>query len=168
MRLQRWEQQQQNPASSLSLPGATDRTGKSPCGHGAKFSPKKAEAVAALLGQPTVERAAREVGVNPKTLQGWMRTAEFETEYRKACWEKFSAVVANFQHVRAFAATMLRKMNRDTMVPAMTRVGAANSLLRMAAEAMADLDNLRLRVQQLTQPQPSLTGSSTPDVRNAA
>jgi len=50
-------------------------------GHGAKFPRKMDEAIAALLTRPSIEEAARTVGIEPKTLRRWMREQEFKAKY---------------------------------------------------------------------------------------
>jgi transposase-like protein len=156
MRLQRWEQQQPNPPSSAAPPLPVERTGRSPRGHGAKFDRTKEKAIAALLSQPTVDRAAQAADINTKTLQRWMRIPQFDQEYRKAYWDMFSQLTAQFQNVRPFALSRLRNRMTDLSAPATTRVSAAAAVLQFTAETLADAENLLLRVQRLVQqpPQP--------------
>ena len=56
-----------------------------------------------------------------------MGLPEFDQEYRKACWDKFSELIAKFQFVCPFAVTILQKVMRDSKV-ATTRARAANAL----------------------------------------
>lgn len=53
-------------------------------GHGEKFGRKKEEAIAALLTQPTIEAAARAIGIGTRTMMRWLQRPEFQTAYRKA------------------------------------------------------------------------------------
>jgi transposase-like protein len=53
-------------------------------GHGAKFSRKKEEAVAALLTARNIEEAARVVGVATSTLLRWQKIPDFQDAYREA------------------------------------------------------------------------------------
>ena len=53
-------------------------------GHGAKFTRKKEEAIAALLTQRNVEEAARAAGIGTQTLLRWMKEPEFDAAYREA------------------------------------------------------------------------------------
>jgi len=53
-------------------------------GHGAKFTRKKEEAIAALLVQRNVEEAARAAGIGTQTLLRWLKLPEFVREHRKA------------------------------------------------------------------------------------
>jgi hypothetical protein len=51
-------------------------------GHGEKRSRKWEAAIAALLEQPTIEKAAEKAGVAYSTLKGWVKLAEFQAAYR--------------------------------------------------------------------------------------
>ena len=53
-------------------------------GHGAKFSRKMEEAVAALLTHRNYEEAARAVGIGTATLLRWQKEPEFQQAYRAA------------------------------------------------------------------------------------
>ena len=165
LRLRHWEQQQASPPSSLSPPNATPA--RAPRGHGAKFGPKKEAAVAALLKHQTVERAAQAIQVNPKTLQAWTRIPEFEQAFRQACWDKFSQLVATFQHAAHFAVATLQNVLRNGTQPG-ARVSAANVVFKMTRQTLADVEDIPLRVQRLTQQPPPPRGSDPPDLRAAA
>ena len=47
-------------------------------GHGAKYEPKREEAIAALLTQRNIDEAARSIGVTQNTLLSWMKIPEFD------------------------------------------------------------------------------------------
>jgi transposase-like protein len=66
-------------------------------GHGAKFSQKMEQAVAALLLSRTVEDAARQVGIGTNTLRRWMRLPEFEATHREAREALLSQAIARLQ-----------------------------------------------------------------------
>jgi transposase-like protein len=71
-------------------------------GHGAKFTRKKEEAVAALLSHKSVEEAARAVDVNPNTLLRWLGVPEFRDAYRKARREAVHrSVAAGYRRCRS-------------------------------------------------------------------
>jgi hypothetical protein len=53
-------------------------------GHGAKFTRKMEEAVAALLSQKNHEEAACVVGIGIATLLRWQKLPEFQAAYREA------------------------------------------------------------------------------------
>src|ERR687886_540740 len=53
-------------------------------GHGSKWDRKREQAILALLQEPTVEAAAKAVGVADVTLWRWMQQPDFQAEYRIA------------------------------------------------------------------------------------
>ena len=50
-------------------------------GHGEKLTRKQEQAVAALLEQPTVLRAATVAGVSERTLRLWLKDPGFKAAY---------------------------------------------------------------------------------------
>jgi transposase-like protein len=87
-------------------------------GHGAKFSRKMEDAVAALLTQRNLEEAARATGVAPNTLLKWLKLPAFQIAYREARRAVFGQAVARLQQGTSAAATTLLKMMIDPAVPA--------------------------------------------------
>ena len=53
-------------------------------GHGAKFTRKMDDAVAALLTQRNLDEAARVAGVGITTLLRWQKLPDFQKAYREA------------------------------------------------------------------------------------
>ena len=117
-------------------------------GHGAKFSRKMEEAVAALLTQRNVEEAARAVGVGSATLLRWQKLPEFQAAYRAARRNAFSQSIARLQQMSSAAVTTLGKVMVDQNAPASTRVRAADSVLDHAAKAI-ELEDIEARVSEL-------------------
>jgi hypothetical protein len=87
-------------------------------GHGAKFSRKMDDAVAAMLTQRNVEEAARSVGISPATLMRWQKAPEFQTAYREARRDAYRQAIARLQQGTAAAATTLLKTMIDASTPA--------------------------------------------------
>jgi hypothetical protein len=83
-------------------------------GHGAKFGRKKEEAIAALLLQPTVEKAALAINVGTKTLGRWMKLPEFAAAYRKARHDAYSLTIARLQRASSASVTTLVVCPGDT------------------------------------------------------
>ena len=52
-------------------------------GHGAKFSHRKEQVIAALLLHKNLDAAARAVGISVNTLRRWMKDPEFDSAYRE-------------------------------------------------------------------------------------
>jgi len=117
-------------------------------GHGAKFSRKMEEAVAALLTQRNLEEAARATGVAPNTLLKWLKLPTFQTAYREARRAVFGQAVARLQQGTSAAATTLLKMMIDPATPASVRVRAAEAIFHHAARAI-EIEDIEVRVAEL-------------------
>jgi transposase-like protein len=117
-------------------------------GHGAKFGRKKEAAVLALLTQPTLEAAARAVGVVPNTLLRWQQDPEFDKAYRKARRMAFGQGTARLQQSsHAVVSTMLRVMV-DQHTAASTKLRAADLVLTHGAKAI-EIEDIEARVAAL-------------------
>jgi len=69
-------------------------------GHGAKFSRKMEQAVAALLTQRKAEEAACLVGIGIATLQRWLQEPEFQAAYLEARRQAMSRALGAQMHPR--------------------------------------------------------------------
>src|SRR5262249_37424755 len=76
----------------------------------AKLGRKQEEAIAALLTQPKIDDAARNVGISARTLIRWMKLPEFQAAYREARRLTFRQSVARLQQASSAAATTLFKV----------------------------------------------------------
>lgn len=76
-------------------------------GHGAKFSRKMEDAVAAMLTRQNAEEAARSVGIGSATLIRWPKMPEFHVAYREARRGAFGQSIARLQQGTSAAATTL-------------------------------------------------------------
>ena len=117
-------------------------------GHGAKFSRKMEEAVAALLTQRNQEEAARAVGIGTATLLRWQKEPEFQAAYRAARRTAHAQSVARLQQATSAAVTTLLKVMVDPSTPASTKVRAADSVLDHSAKAI-ELEDIDARVADL-------------------
>jgi transposase-like protein len=136
------EQQPDAAASAYSGPKACDSKGTAKCS--GLRSRKQEAAIAALLTQPSVEKAARAVGINPKTLQHWMRTPEFDKAYRQARWANFSEQVARFQNAYSIALAVLTNLMNNPEARPASKVAAAEFVLEHTVQ---DLEQNDLRVR---------------------
>jgi transposase-like protein len=98
-------------------------------GHGAKFSQKMEQAIAALLSHRSVEEAARAVGISPNTLLRWMKEPEFEAALREAQRTAFSEAIGRLRDFAGAAVTTVLKIMVDSNAPAGTRLRAAEIVL---------------------------------------
>jgi hypothetical protein len=92
-------------------------------GHGAKFSRKMEQAIAALLSQRNHEEAARVAGIGVATLLRWQKLPEFQTAYREARRTAFGQSIARLQQGTSAAATTLLKTMIDSNTPASSKYG---------------------------------------------
>ncbi len=116
-------------------------------GHGAKFSRKMEDAVAALLTQRNHE-AARAVGVGTATLLRWQKLPEFEKAYREARRAAYSQSIARLQQGTSAAATTMLKTMIDPDTPASVRVRAAECVMNHATKAI-EIEDIEARVAAL-------------------
>ena len=117
-------------------------------GHGAKFSRKMEEAVAAVLTQKNLEEAARSVGIGTATLLRWQKMPEFKAALRQARRDAYSQSIGRLQQATSAAVSTLLKTMVDPGTPASTKVRAADSVLSHAAKAI-ELEDIEARVSEL-------------------
>lgn len=119
-------------------------------GHGAKFSQKMEQAVAALLSCRNVGDAAREAGVGTNTLRRWMKVPEFEEAYQEARAVLLSQAIARLQTASGAAANTILKVMLSPDTPAGARLRAAEIVLEHAAKT-ASIEGLEVRIARLEQ-----------------
>jgi hypothetical protein len=119
-------------------------------GHGAKFTRKMEEAVAALLTERNVQEAARVAGVGTQTLLRWMKVPEFDKAYRDARRAAFGQSIARLQQASTAAVSTLLKIMVDVNAPPSTRVRAADSVLNHSKHAI-EIEDIEARVAELEQ-----------------
>jgi hypothetical protein len=117
-------------------------------GHGAKFSRKMEEPVAALLTQRNHEEAARTVGIGTATLLRWQKQPEFQQAYRAARRAAHAQSIARLQQSTSAAVSTLLKVMVDANTPAATKVRAADSVLNHSAKAI-EIEDVDVRVSEL-------------------
>src|SRR5882724_13585236 len=117
-------------------------------GHGAKFSRKMEETVAALLTQRNQEEAARAVGIGIATLLRWQKIPEFQKAYREARRAAHGQSIARLQQATSAAVSTLLKVMVDASTPASTKVRAADTVLNHSAKAI-EMEDIEVRVAEL-------------------
>jgi hypothetical protein len=115
-----------------------------------KFGRKQEEAIVALLTQPSIETAARSVGVAVRTLLRWLAIPEFQAAYRKARRDVHSQATARLQQATTAAATTMLKLMVDANVPASVRLRAAESVYDRAVKGI-EIEDVEVRVEALEQ-----------------
>jgi len=101
---------------------------------GARFGRKWEAAIAALLTQPTIQKAARAAGIGLRTLYRYLQDPEFQAAYRKARQEAFLQARALLQRGSAAAVATLYKAMAEG-IPMAVRVRAADCFLNHAMKA---------------------------------
>jgi hypothetical protein len=117
-------------------------------GHGAKFSRKMEEAIAALLTQQNLEEAAHTAGIGTATLLRWQKLPEFQAAYRVARRSAHAQSIARLQQATSAAVSTLLKVMVDPGTPPSTKVRAADSVLDHSAKAI-ELEDIDVRVAEL-------------------
>lgn len=112
------------------------------------YDGKRQAAIVALLSEPTLEGAARRVGVDPATLHRWLRDDDFSAEYRRARREALSLAVAQLQGGSSKAGKALLEIIEDRRAPATARVRAIEALFEISLRAI-ELDDLAARIERL-------------------
>jgi hypothetical protein len=117
-------------------------------GHGAKFTHKMEQAIAALLTYKNVEAAARAVGISPNTLQRWSKESEFEAAYQEARRAAFSHSIGRLQDAAGAAVSTVLKIMLDPKASPGTRLRAAEVVLVQGSKA-AEIADILARVAEL-------------------
>jgi hypothetical protein len=117
-------------------------------GQGSKRTTREELAIAALLGEPTIEAAAKRASVSESTLLRWMAEPSFKARYRAARLQVVEQAIGSLQQAAGEAVAALRR-NLACGTPAV-EVGAAKAILDQAIKGV-ELVDLAERVEQLEQ-----------------
>jgi hypothetical protein len=118
-------------------------------GHGEKRSRKQEQLIAALLSHPTIEAAAKSVGIADKTAWRWMKLPEFQATYREARREAMRQTTARLQEAATEAVDALRQVQRAGESES-ARLSPARTVLEQAFKAV-DLEDVQARLETLEQ-----------------
>ena len=99
---------------------------------------QQARAISALLGEPTIARAAEKAGVAESTLRRWIAGPEFAAEYRAARRAVVEGAIGRVQQAATLAVDALAR-NLTCGIPAV-EVGAAKAVLDQAMKGVELLD----------------------------
>jgi hypothetical protein len=113
-----------------------------------KIRRKQEEAIVALLSQPTVEQAARVVGIGTRTLIRWLQLPEFKAAYHKARRDAFGQATSRLQQASGAAVSTILKIMLDKDPPVSSRLRAAESVVVHAAKAI-EIEEIEARVSEL-------------------
>ncbi len=117
-------------------------------GHGEKITRKQEAAIAALLSEPTIEKAAKACGIGEATLRRWLQDTGFQERYRTAKKQTLEAVMGRLQQIAGEAVETLREVAVNEEAPASSRVTAAKAIVETALKA-AEIEELEERLTKL-------------------
>lgn len=117
-------------------------------GHGAKFTRKQEQAIAALLTSRSVEEAATSIGLASNTLLRWLEVPEFRAQYLAARREAVHQAVARLQQATGIASLTMLKLMVDPNVPAAVRLRAADCVFEHALKGV-ELEDIEQRLAAL-------------------
>lgn len=109
-------------------------------GHGEKLTRKQEAAIAALLAEPTLERAADVTGVAESTLRRWLQRPDFADRYREARQALVDNAVRDLQRACGEAARVLRDVATNPETPATARVAACKAILEQTYKGLEVFD----------------------------
>jgi hypothetical protein len=115
-------------------------------GHGEKRSRNQEAAIAALLGEPSIKKAAAKAGVAEKTLRTWMADPDFASAYRAARQLLVESARGRLQDATGEAVEALRKLLKSKHQPTIAR--AALGILAQAHKSL-ELDDHEERLAAL-------------------
>jgi hypothetical protein len=118
--------------------------------HASKISHRAARAVAALLSEPSIEKAATRAGVADRTLRGWLKNDAFLQLYRDAQRRAVEHALGRLAALTNAAHDALER-NLSSGPPG-TQVTAALGILDRATKG-CELSEIMQRLQRLEEAQ---------------
>lgn len=112
------------------------------------LTPKQAKALAALLTQPTKEKAAAAAGIGLTTLKRYLADPEFQAEYQKAVSEMIEDAAALAKQSLNPALSCLREIVEDGDETATARIQAARSILEYGLR-LTEIVNVLRKLEDL-------------------
>ncbi len=113
-----------------------------------KMERKQEAAIVALLTEPTIESAAKKIGVGETTLFRWLQTEKFQEAYREAKRQAVQQSIAKLQQASGEAVDTLRDVMANDEAPANSRVSSAKAILEMSLKAV-EIEDIIKRVEEL-------------------
>jgi len=113
-----------------------------------KLSPKKSRAIAALLEENSIQKAAATSGISETTLHRWLSDEDFQKVYREAKKRIVSHAISHLQNSVGEAVGALIEVIRDKEKPPSTRVTASKAILEFSMKAV-EVEDLEARVENI-------------------
>jgi hypothetical protein len=108
----------------------------------------QAKAIAALLQEPTMQRATDVAGVTVRTLQRWQKEPTFRRALQRARREAFLQAVGLTQRLAPMAVATFAAVMKDALAPAAAKVSAAVALLKFGREGI-EMEDFAERLEAL-------------------
>jgi transposase-like protein len=143
------------PAAGSRSSGADRTLMHADARNGSGLTARQEKAIAALLSEATIAKAAEKIGVNESTLRRWLDDAAFETAYRQARREAVGQAIARLQQLSSSAVLVLAQLMADRTAPASVRLHAAKAILEFAIKAV-ELEDIEVRLAALEEAQRAL------------
>ncbi len=115
-------------------------------GHGEKRSRKQDQLIYALLAHPSVDQAAKSVGISSVTAWRWMKEPQFQQLFEAAKRELVGRACARLQNVALQAVETLHDILSNGKSEA-ARVSAAKATLDLVFRTLDDTEDRRRMLQ---------------------
>lgn len=112
------------------------------------MTPRQNRVLAALLTQPTKEKAALAAGISPRTLRDYLADQSFQAEYKRAFAGLVEDATRQAQQSIAPALSTLRQIVESEDENAQARISAARSILEYSMKLTEQTDILA-RLEEL-------------------
>ncbi len=113
-----------------------------------QLTQKQFDAIVALVQNPKLADAAKEIGCDESTIYRWLQIPAFRETY--ACYrrELVRAAIAQAQRATSEAVEVLRQILNDTTAAKSSRISAARTILEIAVKAV-EVEELETRLSDL-------------------
>jgi hypothetical protein len=112
------------------------------------LSVKQSRAIAALLEEPSITRAAAAAGISHATIHRWLQDPDFHRAYMHARWKAVQQSMARVQKASADAIAVVFEIMNDKKAPHYTRLAAANSVISKGLRSI-ELEDHDERISQI-------------------
>lgn len=114
------------------------------------LTPKQTKALAALLTQPTKEKAASAAGIGLTTLKRYLADPEFQARYDEARRELLENATKSLQARTGGAVDTMWEICQNEATPPQVRLNASEAILRNSLKFTETTDILK-QLQELEQ-----------------
>jgi len=113
-----------------------------------KLEPKQVKAIAALLEESTISKAAVAAGISHATIHRWLQEPEFRRAFMHARWRTVQQSIARVQSFSSEAILVLYDIMSDKSAPYYARLSAANSIINTGLRGV-ELEDHDERLSQI-------------------